>query len=153
MPHVGEHLATHVFQLVQFVDGRGSISHEEPPCFPKCRRIHEAQCRGAIAENQRALIVREAPPLAWKAEGPDRCKSGGVVDESYVRSPCQLNEAAVPFGETFGEMFAIDTTLLNNLSGLEPHLPERGLPISSCALEEEAVLENEALRESLGIMT
>ena len=112
----------------------------------------DTELRRTIAENQSVRTSGEAPPFARILQRLDRRERREVVDERDVRLPRELEQAALPLGQAFGEVRGVDGPLLQYRAGLELDLAQRRLAVAPGALEQDSVAVDQALRVGVRIV-
>jgi hypothetical protein len=68
--------------------------------------------------------VGQPPTFTRITKGTEKFETYKVIDESNVRLPGELQESAVPFGESLSKVAGINPFLLDYFSCLELHLSE-----------------------------
>ncbi len=146
-PDVRENFAFHIFQVVQTVDGTAMVQHSDGAFDLEGDRIEKPDLRGAIAEDERLAVGREAPALAGIGKFFFLIKSFEVIDKPFLVLPGQLKQLAVQERQPLGKVFARNIQLFQHRAGREIHLPQTGLAVQPGAFIQSAVEIEQALRE------
>ena len=127
--------------------GNHNVSH-----FPEGLRVQKTKRGTAIAPNDVHSILSESPSFAAVMKDAQQAKAATIVNESRVRFPCELDKSVSPIREPFAKVLCEKIVLLEDSSGLQVDLAQRGLPVQSSALIKMTVQINQALRECRGIV-
>ncbi len=150
-PDVRVDLATDEFELVERFDRTAGVGDVEHAADCERHRIEETQPRGAVAHDERGAVVGEAPALAGVGELTGQAEPE-IVDEALLRLPRELNDPALEDREALGEVRARHAPPRQDAAGLEVDPPHARPAVEPGALVERTVVEDEALRERVGVV-
>ena len=118
VPDVRVDFSAHIFELVELGNGRLAVFDHDAARYRECHGIEEAQCGGAVAQDEAAAVLRESPAFAVVVEGAQLAKTEAVIDKAGVRQPGELHECAAPVGEPFSKIFARNGNFLLDVAGI-----------------------------------
>ena len=139
LPHVGEDFPVDEFELVELRDRAVGVADGDSPGLLERRGIEEAQLRRAVAHDQPRAVVRQAPALARVRKRLDLLEGADVVEERDLGSPRELKQRPLPVGDALAEVLRVERLHLQDLPGLDLHLPDARSAVQARPLVEHAV--------------
>src|SRR5207244_6098445 len=85
-PNVGVDLAIDELELIQIFDSLAAVEHFETAQLDESLGIQESQFRGAVAHDEPAIVMSEAPSVAWVHETRPWLERRNVVGHTDVVS-------------------------------------------------------------------
>src|SRR5438876_666453 len=86
---------------------RNGIGHQQPAPFRKSGGIEEPKRGGAIAHDDRGLVVSQTPAFALVLERAQPLERAAVVDKPKVRLPGELKQLRLPERDAFAEVLPL----------------------------------------------
>jgi hypothetical protein len=118
MLDAGIDFSVDVLELIQVIDRPAIFGDFDVEHLMKRAEIEKAKRRSSITENEVLSILGQTPTLAFEMKGPEDAEAEAIVDEAGMGSPSELDEAALPVRESFGEVLLGNFGTLQNGANL-----------------------------------
>src|SRR5690606_681310 len=118
-PDVRVDLAIHPFQLVEPVDRRAIVADVDPPPLLQRRGIEEAQLVAAVAHDDLAAILGEAPAFALVAPFGEAAERAAVPAIADLVLPGDVDDLVAPVDDALAELAGRYVDRLEHVAGLQ----------------------------------
>lgn len=152
LPDVGKQLAFHPLQFVEVVDGLACVTDLDPALFRQSLRVPNANLIRAVVHEDTGCVMGQSPAFARVGETALLPKIFQAEDEANLSLVRQLDDPVVHDGDAFAEILAGERQVLENLTGFQFHLAQRGASGQAGTLVKKTVSDFEALGESRPVM-
>ncbi len=117
VPDIGVNLTLNKLQLVQLVDDRVPILHQDVVGFFEAIRVAKAKRRRAIAGDELFGGARHAPALTAVIELLNRPKAEAVINKADLRLPRPLVDVRPPIDDPLSKILRRQRELLQRFPG------------------------------------
>ena len=149
---VGVDVVPHTLEFVQVARREAVAGDPDLSEDGERRRVAALQRAGSVGEEQRLAVVAESPPLAFVLEGVHGREGVDVVHEGKTDFPGELDDPVAHHGDAFPEMLIREDVAATDLAGGDVDLPQLRLAVLAGALQERAVVDDQALRVGAGLV-
>ena len=149
---VGEDCALNEFQLVQIFNRLPLVAYPHLSHDLHCARIKPIERVCAVGEDEGGAIGGEPPALGLVMETAQMFESVGVINKAGIFLPGELIELAIEQDQPFSKVFGVQRDFRQNASVSGVNLAQRGFAVKTAAFVKNALIDNQPLSVTCGIM-
>ena len=152
LPDVGKQFAFHPFQFVEVVDRLACVTDLDPALFRQSLRVPDTDFVAAIIHKDVGCVMRQSPAFARVGEAALLPEIFQAEDEANLSLVGQLDDPVVHDGDAFAEILAGEGHVLENLTGFQFHLAQRGASGQAGTFVKKTVSDFQTLGEGPPVM-